>query len=339
MGPEALSFKVTQQTQAELKELGLGVDDAKKLGMRNYPAMTKVLRTEASEDREATSFTLHISEGSFTDAEVIGMLGQNGTGKTTYMEILAGIYDKEKAPAENKENGKEGGEGGEQEEPKKKEFDCEAVSLPGQAVSVSYKKQDYAPKFRRYKGTVRELLERNVQMAFTNSLFKMFVMRPLRMDELLDLHVNTLSGGELQRLAILVCLGTPAHVYLLDEPSAGLDCEQRVIVAKVIRRWLVSHMQRTVFVIEHDAMMMSALADRMILFSGRPGVEANASSPMTVYEGFNAFLKQLDVTFRRDPVNHRPRINKPESVKDREQKQKGEYYKFDTSEKDMKGED
>merc|ERR1712066_263898 len=129
-------------------------------------------------------------------------------------------------------------------------------------------------------------------------------------EDLMDLPVQSLSGGELQRLAITVCLGTPASVYLIDEPSAGLDCEQRIVVAKVIKRWVVSHLQRTCYVIEHDMLMMSALADRMILFTGKPGVETTAHAPSNVQEGFNAFLKSLDVTFRRDPSNFRPRINK-----------------------------
>merc|ERR1719284_457569 len=150
-------------------------------------------------------------------------------------------------------------------------------------------------------------------------MFKLLVVKPLGIEDLMDLPVQSLSGGELQRLAILVCLGTPCSVYLIDEPSAGLDCEQRVIVAKVIKRWCVSHLQRTVFVIEHDTLMMSALADRMILFTGRPGIETYAAAPTNVHDGFNSFLKELDVTFRRDPSNHRPRINKPDSVKDREQ--------------------
>merc|ERR1719442_174769 len=118
-------------------------------------------------------------------------------------------------------------------------------------------------------------------------------------------------------------------VYLIDEPSAGLDCEQRVIVAKVIKRWLISHLGRTCFVIEHDCLMMSALADRMILFEGEPGVEATAHSPSSVADGFNSFLKSLDVSFRRDPVNYRPRINKMNSVKDVQQKAAGTYFLFD----------
>jgi len=165
-------------------------------------------------------------------------------------------------------------------------------------------------------------------------MFKMLVLRPLGMEELLEYPVNCLSGGELQRLAVVVCLGTPALVYLFDEPSAGLDCEQRVKVSKVLRRWVKDHLQRTAFLIEHDAVMATACADRVVLFTGTPGVEAWASPAMSLSEGFNSFLKGLQVTFRRDPVNHRPRLNKPDSVKDRDQKSSGNFYCFDEDDDD-----
>jgi len=316
---EALHFKVSQSTTAELKELGLGgVEAETKVGLREYPAMTKTLTSE----EQTSSFTLHVEAGAFTDAQVIGLMGENGTGKTTYLQMLAGLHDKEVKP-----DTKDAGEG-------EKSYDCEPISLLGMGVTMSYKRQDYAPKFRRYTKTVRELFERNLQVAFTDTLFKLFVIKPLRIEELMDLTVATLSGGELQRLAITVCLGTPAMVYLIDEPSAGLDCEQRVIVAKVIKRWIVSHLQRTCFVIEHDCLMMSALADRMILFSGEPGVETTAHTPSSTQDGFNNFLRILDVTFRRDPCTYRPRINKPSSIKDREQKTAGMYYLMDDNDED-----
>jgi len=312
---EPLTFKVSHTSASELRDLGLGGEVSETgIGIREYPAMSKTLSSEGR-----PSFTLHVEGGGFTDAEIVGLMGENGTGKTTYLQMLAGLYD---TPLPESEQSEE------------KKFDCQPVSLLGMGITMSYKRQDYAPKFRRYNKTVRELFERNLQMAFTDSLFKLFVLKPLRIDELMDLTVATLSGGELQRLAITICLGTPAMVYLIDEPSAGLDCEQRVIVAKVIKRWLVSHLQRTCFVIEHDCLMMSALADRMILFDGRPGVETTARSPSTVIDGFNNFLKSLDVTFRRDPVNHRPRVNKYGSAKDQEQKAAGKYFLLDVDDDD-----
>lgn len=305
---ESLTFKVSQTSAQEVKELGLGLASDRKIGHIEYESCKHVL---SSKDSQKT-FILNIAAGDYKDGEIMALVGENGTGKTTYMQMLAGLFD----------TVKEGEDGS-------KEYECTAVSLLGHGTTMSYKRQDFAPKYRRYNGTVRELLEKNCQVAFTDSLFLLLVVRPLRIEELYDLMVSTLSGGELQRLAITVCLGTSALVYLFDEPSAGLDCEQRVIVARVIKRWTISHLNRSCFVIEHDSLMLSALADRMILFTGQPGIEAFASNPQSVNDAFNAFLKQLDVTFRRDPSNYRPRINKEGSTKDREQKNRNNYFATD----------
>lgn len=66
------------------------------------------------------------------------------------------------------------------------------------------------------------------------------VMKPLKIDDIMDQEVQNLSGGELQRVAMALCLGKPADVYLIDEPSAYLDSEQRLIAAKVIKRSVFS---------------------------------------------------------------------------------------------------
>ena len=63
--------------------------------------------------------------------------------------------------------------------------------------------------------------------------------------------------------------------------------------------------------------------------SGKPGIECTANSPKGLVDGFNDFLKQLDVTFRRDPETHRPRINKLDSTLDKEQKAGGEFFFLD----------
>lgn len=58
-------------------------------------------------------------------------------------------------------------------------------------------------------------------------------------------------------------------------------------------------------------------------------MQAYARAPQSLLTGMNAFLKNLDITFRRDPTNYRPRINKMDSLKDREQKLAGKYYYID----------
>jgi len=137
--------------------------------------------------------------------------------------------------------------------------------------------------------------------------------------------VQTLSGGELQRVALVLALGKPADIYLIDEPSAYLDVEQRVVAARVLKRFIL-HAKKTAFIVEHDFIMATYLADRVIVYEGEPGIHCVASAPKTLLEGMNLFLTQLEITFRRDPTNYRPRINKAESVKDREQKSSGNYF-------------
>ena len=144
-------------------------------------------------------------------------------------------------------------------------------------MGVSFKRQHNAPRYRKFPGTVGQLLERTINAALGDRRFRLLVMRPMRIESLEDLKVTSLSGGELQRVAICVCLGTPAHVYLLDEPSAGLDVEQRVIVAKVIKRWIVTHLHKTAFIVEHDFVMATALAERVIVFDGERHILSTCS--------------------------------------------------------------
>ncbi|OXB71793.1 UNVERIFIED_CONTAM: hypothetical protein H355_011473 [Colinus virginianus] len=179
----------------------------------------------------------------------------------------------------------------------------------------------------RYHG-IRELFYAKVREAFNHPQFQTDVVKPLQLDSVMDQEVQHLSGGELQRVALIVALGKPADIYLIDEPSAYLDSEQRIIAARVIKRFIL-HAKKTAFVVEHDFIMATYLADRVIVYEGEPGVDCVALSPENVVTGMNRFLKSLQITFRRDPTNYRPRINKLDSVKDKEQKLLGNYFMID----------
>lgn len=252
--------------------------------------MTKILISDKSD----TSFTLEIKEGSFTDSEIIVMLGENGTGKTTFIKMLAG-----RLKPDNED------------------------SMP--ELKISYKPQTISPKF---DSTVRNLLFKNLGTSWQHSQFQTDVFKPMKIEQLLDYDVKTLSGGELQRVAITLSLGKPADIYLIDEPSAYLDSEQRMIVAKVIKRFIL-HSRKTAFIVEHDFIMATYLADKVIVYSGIPSVKCIASQPQSLVTGMNQFLKQLDVTLRRDKTNFRPRINKYQSQMDVQQKHYGNYFHHD----------
>ncbi|TPX63098.1 hypothetical protein SpCBS45565_g06861 [Spizellomyces sp. 'palustris'] len=246
-----------------------------------YPYMKKVLG----------DFSLEIESGQFTDSEIIVMLGQNGTGKTTFIRMLAGIL-----PADTEEQVPE--------------------------LKVSYKPQKISPK---YQGTVRMLLISKIKGMFMHPQFQTDVIKPLQIENIIDQQVLTLSGGELQRVAIVLALGLPADIYLIDEPSAYLDSEQRIIAAKVIKKFIF-HSKKTAFIVEHDFIMATYLADRVIVYEGQPSVRAKANKPESLLTGMNKFLESLQITFRRDPTNFRPRINKSDSIKDKEQKLAGNYF-------------
>jgi len=235
---------------------------------------------------------LRVKSGNFTDSEIIVLLGQNGTGKTTLIRLLAGLLKPDNAD----------------------------VTIP--ELHVSYKPQKISPKF---EGTVRQLLHKRIKDSYLHPEFISAVTKPLHIDNIIDQEVQHLSGGELQRVAIVLCLGTPADVYLIDEPSAYLDSEQRIVAAKVIKRFIL-HAKKTGFIVEHDFIMATYLADRVIVYDGEPSIDCTANAPQALVSGMNKFLRQLNVTFRRDPSNFRPRINKIQSVLDKEQKESGNYF-------------
>jgi len=187
---------------------------------------------------------------------------------------------------------------------------------------VSYKPQYISAK---YEGTVEELLKNIAKEEFSSSWYRSEILRPLNLESLLDRNVKNLSGGELQRVAIASCLSRQAHLYLLDEPSAYLDVEERLAMSRIIKK-TVENRNATAFVVEHDVVAQDFIADRLMIFMGQPGVNGIAKPPTDLREGMNLFLKEMQITFRRDPTTKRPRVNKEGSRLDQFQKKMGEYY-------------
>lgn len=160
---------------------------------------------------------------------------------------------------------------------------------------------------------------------YTTNLFRTDILKPFDLDKILDKQVSKLSGGELQRLATAVTLSEDADVYLLDEPTAFLDVEQRLKVAKAIKH-IVTRDDKAAIIIDHDIVFIDYVSDRAMVFYGQSGVEGKATAPIHLRDAMNKFLSDVKITFRRDKETNRPRVNKYDSFLDREQKQKGEYY-------------
>jgi ATP-binding cassette subfamily E protein 1 len=236
-------------------------------------------------------FSLDVEKGIIRQGEIVGIVGPNAIGKTTFVKMLAGATEITKG---------------------KIEYD----------IKVSYKPQYISPES---SGTVREFFEKNAPALFTSSFFKAEIFEPFNLKYLLDKELETLSGGELQRVATANCLVQEADIYLIDEPSAYLDSEQRMITSRTVRR-VIEKTGKSAMVVDHDVYFIDMISDALIVFDGVPGKSGKAQGPFSLHEGMNRFLKDVDITFRRDEETHRPRVNKPDSYMDRKQRQEGEYY-------------
>lgn len=241
--------------------------------------------------KQLGNFRLETVGGKIHIGETIGVLGPNATGKTTFAKLLAG------------------------------ELKPDAGQLTVEA-KVSYKPQYITSDF---DGSVEFLLNTTLGSFMADPFVTAEVLRPLNIERIKNKEVGKLSGGELQRVALTLALARPAELYLLDEPTAYLDSEQRMAVAKVIKR-VMEKSGKSAFIVDHDVYFIDLISDRVMVFGGEPGKHGLAEGPFDMREGMNKFLSGLDITFRRDKESRRPRVNKPGSGKDREQRSAGEYY-------------
>ena len=247
-----------------------------------YPALSK--------SYGEGEFSLSVEAGEIRENEVLGVVGPNGIGKSTFAKLLTGRL-----------------------EPDDGEVDTR--------LDIAYK-----PQYIEIDQPMRvDVFLSTITDEFGSSYWNTEIAGPLQLEPIMEQDLTDLSGGERQRVAIAACLSKDADLYLLDEPSAHLDVEQRVRATSAIRRY-AEHNDATAMVIDHDIYMIDLLADRLLVFDGEPAVRGHTTPPQGMREGMNEFLSNLDITFRRDQRTSRPRINKPGSQLDREQKNAGEYY-------------
>lgn len=249
------------------------------------PAMTKKFDT----------FQLTVGGGTVRAGEVLGVVGANGMGKSTFAKLLAGVETPTTGSVET-------------------------------TLKISYKPQ----YIKADTSDTVEMYLRQCTNKFDSSIFQHEIIEALTLTPILQSPVDSLSGGELQRVAIASCLSRDADLYILDEPSAHLDVEQRVRITRMIKRHAEGK-EVGIMVIDHDIYVIDMISERILVFDGEPGIHGTASGPFPMRQGMNRFLHELDVTFRRDQSG-RPRINKPDSFLDREQKSLGEYYYYSQGE-------
>ncbi len=252
---------------------------------------TEVVASYTDISKTYPGFSLDASGGELTRGIVLGIIGANALGKTTFLRILAG-----------------------EERP-----DSGSVNV---GAKIAYKPQYLRSDF---PGTVQEFFAEKVGKGYDDPNLQASLAVPLRMEKLLARNVSELSGGELQKVAIVATFAQEADIYALDEPSAFVDVEDRFVIAKAIGR-LVKAVGKSAMVIDHDIQLLDLVSDRMLVFTGRPGKVGYATAPLGKEDGMNIFLKEVGLTYRRDINSGRPRVNKPDGKLDREQKENGQYY-------------
>ena len=242
-------------------------------------------------EKKYESFSVSIEPGQVRKGEVLGIMGANALGKTTMMKMITGV-DKPDSGSISKK------------------------------IKIAYKPQYLQNDI---DGDVISLLDKANDNPVEESMEEEQILDPLKIKKLYNKSIRNLSGGELQKVAVASCLLQKVDVYALDEPSAFLDVEDRIAVAKFLQKFVRSF-GKSAIVIDHDLQLMDLVSDSMVIFEGESGISGKATSPMSKANAMNRFLKSLDMSFRRDERSLRPRVNKLESRLDKNQKTSGNYY-------------
>ena len=242
-------------------------------------------------EKKFDSFSLTIEPGRVRKGEVLGIMGANALGKTTMMKMIAGVIKPDSGKIDKK-------------------------------IKIAYK-----PQYLQNDIDIEviSLLDKSNGSPVEGSLEEEQILEPLKIKKLYNKSVKNLSGGELQKVAVVSCLLQKVDLYALDEPSAFLDVEDRIAVAKFLQKFVRSY-GKSAIVIDHDLQLMDLVSDSMVIFEGESGSVGTATSPMSKSDAMNRFLKSLDMSFRRDERSLRPRVNKLESRLDKDQKASGNFY-------------
>ena len=242
-------------------------------------------------EKKYSSFSVIVEPGRVRKGEVLGIMGANALGKTTLMKMIAGVEKPDLGHIDKK-------------------------------IKIAYKPQYLQNDI---DAEVIVLLDKANGGPIEGSQEEEQILDPLKIKKLYNKSVKNLSGGELQKVSVAACLLQKVDLYALDEPSAFLDVEDRITVAKFVQKFVRSF-GKTAIVVDHDIQLMDLISDSMIIFEGISGLSGHATSPMPKADAMNRFLKSLDMSFRRDERSLRPRVNKLESRLDKEQKSSGNFY-------------
>ena len=242
-------------------------------------------------EKKYTNFSLTVEQGKIRKGEILGIIGANALGKTTMMKMIAGEVKSDSGSVDKK-------------------------------IKIAYKPQYLT---NDVEIDVISVLGKANEGAIEGSQEEEQIIDPLKIKKLYNKSIKNLSGGELQKVAVATCLLQKVDMYALDEPSAFLDVEDRIVVAKFLQKFVRSY-GKSAIIIDHDLQLLDLVSDSMVIFEGISGINGYASTPLSKKDAMNKFLKSLNITFRRDEKSNRPRVNKEDSRLDKMQKESSNFY-------------
>ena len=242
-------------------------------------------------EKKYTNFSLTVEQGKIRKGEILGIIGANALGKTTMMKMIAGEVKSDSGSVDKK-------------------------------IKIAYKPQYLTNDIEI---DVISVLNKANEGAIEGSQEEEQIVDPLKIKKLYNKSIKNLSGGELQKVAVATCLLQKVDMYALDEPSAFLDVEDRIVVAKFLQKFIRSY-GKSAIIIDHDLQLLDLVSDSMVIFEGKSGINGSASAPLSKKDAMNKFLKSLNITFRRDEKSSRPRVNKEDSRLDKMQKESSNFY-------------
>ena len=242
-------------------------------------------------EKKYPNFSVTVEPGQIRKGEVLGIMGANALGKTTMMKMIAGAEKPDSGSLDKK-------------------------------IKIAYKPQYL---LNDVDVDVVSLLNKANEGLIEGSQEEEQIIDPLKIKKLYNKSIKNLSGGELQKVSIAACLLQKVDLYALDEPSAFLDVEDRIAVAKFLQQFTRSF-GKSAMVIDHDLQLLDLISDSIVIFQGTSGINGHASSPLPKVDAMNEFLKSLNITFRRDEKSKRPRVNKENSRLDKTQKASSNFY-------------
>jgi NitT/TauT family transport system ATP-binding protein len=180
--------------------------------------------------------------------EFVAFVGPSGCGKSTLLHMIAGLL-----------------------RPSAGSIRFKGQPVAGVNTSVGYLTQfNTLLPWRTVAGNLRLPLElRRVPRSQHQELVDRYV-RLVSLDGFANHYLSQLSGGMRQRASLARTLIYGADTLLMDEPFAALDALLRLeMQSELLRVWELE--RKTVVFVTHDLPEAITLADRVILFSGRPG--------------------------------------------------------------------